>query len=259
MRIFGACVLAITLVAVGCAASEHEDVPDTDTTTASSARERTVDVSLCVSVPDLASAARGARSVVAAHGGYVELASEAATSGGRATFELRVPAADVDDVREALGDLGTVASTHEESVDVTDAHLDLSARLASAHAERARLVELMAIRTDDLADVLAVERELARVSESIEQLDAQERDLRAQVAMARVSLELVPLTADFTTDPIARLTSAVGTGITVASALALALGMGAAAFGPSLLLLALLVLAVRRVRRAFPSNADAAR
>ena len=52
----------------------------------------------------------------------------------------------------------------------------------------ARLVELLSRRTGDLADVLAVERELARVRLEIERMDAETRATRQRVDLATVAL-----------------------------------------------------------------------
>jgi hypothetical protein len=51
-----------------------------------------------------------------------------------------------------------------------------------------RLVNLLATRTGKLEDVLAVERELARVREEIERYEGRLRFLRTQVAMSTLSV-----------------------------------------------------------------------
>jgi hypothetical protein len=51
-----------------------------------------------------------------------------------------------------------------------------------------RLVNLLATRTGKLEDVLAVERELARVREEIERYEGRLRYLRTQVAMSTLSI-----------------------------------------------------------------------
>ncbi len=160
----------------------------------------------------------------------------------------------LEDLRAELAALGEVQDESEEAADVTAEHVDLVARIRSARAEEARLLELMASRTAALADVLAVERELARVSQSIEQLEASEHDLSARVAMAHVSVELVPVAVDFAADPLARVASSATAGLSVARALVLAMAMAIAALAPSLTLVGLIALIVRRVLRMLAST-----
>ena len=74
------------------------------------------------------------------------------------------------------------------SDDVTEAFRDLTLRTANARREEQRLVELLSRRTGDLADVLAVERELARVRLDIERMEAETRTTQQRVDLATVTL-----------------------------------------------------------------------
>jgi len=85
--------------------------------------------------------------------------------------------------------LGTVRSQSESSDDVTQEHVDLSARLENLRAEEARLREFFDA-AKSVEDMLSIERELARVRGEIESLDAQVSYLERQAAMATVTIEL---------------------------------------------------------------------
>jgi hypothetical protein len=101
---------------------------------------------------------------------------------------LRVPAVRMDQALTALRSLGRVSDESQSGEDVTDQMIDLDARLTNARNTEKRLTEVLKNRTGDLADVLAVEREVARVREEIERLDAQRKTLEQRVSFATVTL-----------------------------------------------------------------------
>jgi hypothetical protein len=108
----------------------------------------------------------------------------------RGWVTVRVPADGFDAFVAAVSDLGTIKYQSEGSQDVTQEHVDLSARLANLRAEEARLREFFDAATD-VEDMLAIEVELSRVRGEIESLDAQVKYLERQAAMATITIELV--------------------------------------------------------------------
>lgn len=125
----------------------------------------------------------------------------------RATLEVKVPAASFDRLVAALAPVGKVESVSVTAEDVSEEFVDLSARAANARRLETRLVELLARRTGRLTDVLAVERELARVREEVERHDGRLRFLRSRAAMSTLAVtvhEPVPvLGAGRAANPIA--------------------------------------------------------
>jgi len=107
----------------------------------------------------------------------------------RGWVTVRVPA----DAFEAFVDqaiaLGEVRFQAEDTEDVTQQHVDLSARLANLRAEEERLRTFFDA-AKDVKDMLAIESELNRVRQEIESLDAQVKFLERQAAMATVTIEL---------------------------------------------------------------------
>lgn len=101
---------------------------------------------------------------------------------------LRVPAAQLDAMLAGIRALGRVQDESLGTGDVTESFRDLGLRTANARREEQRLVELLAKRTGDLADVLAVERELARVRLDIERMEAETRATRQRVDLATIEL-----------------------------------------------------------------------
>ena len=116
-----------------------------------------------------------------------------------ATLELRIPAARFDEAMGGLAPIGRVEHSDVSAQDVGEEYVDLSARTANARRLEARLIDLLATRTGKLEDVLAVERELARVREEIERHEGRLRWLGARVATSTIQVtvsEPAPMVAE---------------------------------------------------------------
>ena len=123
-------------------------------------------------------------------GGYI---ANSSIVGGRdqvrsATLELKIPAARFDQAINGLNGIGKVESVNATAEDVGEEFVDISARVTNAKRLEARLVTLLATRTGKLEDVLAVERELARVREGIERYEGRLRYLSTRVAESTLSV-----------------------------------------------------------------------
>ena len=143
---------------------------------------RTGDAS--IEVDSLEAAVAAVRQLASRAGGWV---ANTSYSGGRhqmreATLQLRIPANRFDEAQRGLDSIGTVEWMNVSAQDVGEEYVDLGARVANSRRLEARLVELLARRTGKLEDVLAVERELARVREEIERTEGRLRYLRTRVA-----------------------------------------------------------------------------
>lgn len=128
----------------------------------------------------------GARAtgLVGASGGYVILRENN-------TYTFRVPAEKFDAVFEALAALGAVVHRRVDALDVTEEVQDLELRLRNARALRDRYEELLK-RAEKVEDVLAIQRELAGVTETIERLEGQMKARMNDVKMSRITLRLEP-------------------------------------------------------------------
>ena len=138
------------------------------------------------------------RQLVAQLGGYV---ANSSITGGRdqvrsATLELKIPAARYDQAIAGLNGVGKVESVNTNVEDVGEEYVDIAARVTNSKRLEERLVSLLATRTGKLEDVLAVERELARVREEIERYEGRLRFLRTRAAVSTLTVtvhEPVPL------------------------------------------------------------------
>jgi hypothetical protein len=109
----------------------------------------------------------------------------------QATLLLRIPAPRFEALVQDVLQLGTVEREAIGSRDVTDEYFDFEARLASARKLETRLLALVDKRADKLADLLEVERELARVRESIERLEGRLRLFDDQVDLCTLTVHLL--------------------------------------------------------------------
>ena len=141
-------------------------------------------------VDSLESAIAQVRRLAERVGGYV---ANSSTQTGRdqvrsATLELKIPAARFDEAAGGLDSIGKVEAVNVSAEDVGEEFVDLTARVTNARRLEERLITLLATRTGKLEDVLAVERELARVREEIERYDGRLRFLRTRVAVSTLSV-----------------------------------------------------------------------
>ncbi|SDL20269.1 DUF4349 domain-containing protein [Tessaracoccus oleiagri] len=108
----------------------------------------------------------------------------------RGWVTVRVPTEDFEEFVDEVAKIGTVKFQSEASDDVTQEHVDLSARLENLRAQEVRLREFFDA-AKNVTEMLSIENELARVRGDIESLDAQVTYLERQAAMATVTVELV--------------------------------------------------------------------
>jgi len=130
--------------------------------------------------------------VVRRHQGYTAQlnVSGQAGSGQSLTATYHVPAGQLDAAMLEIKKLGHVEQESQASEVVTDQYVDLSARLANARRTEQRLGQVLEQRTGRIPDVLAVEREIARVREEIERMEAQLKNLDNRVQFANLQVQL---------------------------------------------------------------------
>ncbi|TWT45626.1 hypothetical protein RAS1_20540 [Phycisphaerae bacterium RAS1] len=123
-----------------------------------------------------------------AQGEYVQ--DLALTGTGRQTqanLTLRVAAARLPQVLDALRGLGTVRAEQASGEDVTDQVIDLDARLRNDQRVETELLKLLESRKDaPLKEILELRDKLADVRRTIEQLTAQRERIGRLVALATV-------------------------------------------------------------------------
>ena len=102
----------------------------------------------------------------------------------QATVELKVPAERFEAAQAGLAAVGKVEFVNVTAQDVGEEFVDVTARVENARRLEQRLITLLATRTGRLEEVLSVERELARIRETIERYEGRLRYLRTRVAVS---------------------------------------------------------------------------
>lgn len=101
---------------------------------------------------------------------------------------VRLPAAQFDAAFAALKAMGRVLSESRQADDVTKQFTDLGIRLDNARQGRDRLLALLQ-KAEKVEDMLAIEKELRRLSEEIERMEGEQKFLADQVALATLQVE----------------------------------------------------------------------
>ncbi len=135
---------------------------------------------LSISSDDPQRSVREAEGIAREHGGSVEHAL-------RDSVLLRVPDARLEEMLQALAGLGDVTERELRAVDVSVEHRDLAIRLDNLERARARYQQLLE-RAKDVAEALAVERELERVTLEIERLQAARATIESRISRATVEV-----------------------------------------------------------------------
>jgi hypothetical protein len=125
-------------------------------------------------------------------GGYLADSHASRSPNGKeaGVATVRIPAERFAQSLAGFKGLGTVLSEKVSAQDVTKAYADLETRLRVKRDTAERLREILRARTAALADVLQVERELARITEEIEQMEGERRYYDQQVAFSTLTVEL---------------------------------------------------------------------
>lgn len=145
-----------------------------------------------------ASGGRVEQQVTSAAGGCVGLPVDSTvdssmpvpcSEGASTTLTVRVPPESADDLLASVAGLGEQEWLTRSSTDVATQIADVDARLQTARAGIDRLRTLLA-QAERLADIIALESELTSRQSEVESLQARQRVLADQVAMASLTITL---------------------------------------------------------------------
>ena len=134
----------------------------------------------------------GIKGLVDAAGGYVtnESVSQDEYSTKSGSILCRVPSDRLDQTLDALRELGEVDYVSINADDITDQYFDLEVHMENQKELEVRLVELLKRPTNELDDLLAAERELARVRTEIDSMEGRKRLWDNQIAYSTISVSL---------------------------------------------------------------------
>ena len=153
-------------------------------------REVISSASLSLEVEDVQGATAQVRVIAEGSGGLVEQLSSSGRPGRqRAHVTIRVLQDQFNPALERIEALGIIESRELGSEDVSEQFIDLEARLKSALREEQSLLKLLE-RAGVVSEILAIERELARVRSEIERFQGRLNFLERRVDLATISVTL---------------------------------------------------------------------
>ncbi|MCL6581900.1 MAG: DUF4349 domain-containing protein [Firmicutes bacterium] len=146
---------------------------------------------LTLECPDVDEARARAVVVVETAGGFAESWNYWKDERGKmvASLVLRVPSSSLSTVLEQIRVLGQVLGEQAYRQDVTSQYVDLEARVKNLRMQEQSLLGLLG-RAESLADIFAIQSELARVRSEIESNESQLRLLAEQVELSTINLSL---------------------------------------------------------------------
>ncbi len=147
---------------------------------------------LGLEVRSVESALSAVKQQAQASGGYTTEESQRQDEYGVKTASItwRVPAEKLDGAIEKLSGLGRVEQVSVTAEDVTEQYFDLEIRLNNQRQLEVRLLDLLKRSSNNLSDLLNVEREVARVRGEIEHLEGRKRFWDNQVALSTLTVNL---------------------------------------------------------------------
>lgn len=146
---------------------------------------------LTVRVDDVNAKADQADNLAEGAGGHVGGDKRSLDAGqSHAELTLRVPSAQFSSTMNSLAKLGTEISRSSQADDVSDAVVDINARIQAEQASVDRVQALLAKATT-VGEVVSVESELTRREADLAALQAKQRNLADQVSLSTISLQLL--------------------------------------------------------------------
>ncbi len=100
----------------------------------------------------------------------------------------RVPAKSFQEVVKALPRYGQLLKKEIQASDVTRNYFDLELRINTAEKALERLVELLK-KAEKVEDILKIEKEIHRLTESLERMKGEMRHLQDQIALSTLTIE----------------------------------------------------------------------
>jgi hypothetical protein len=125
-------------------------------------------------------------------GGYLATSGSEKQANGKLRGQIIVKVLP-DNLDRFLGKLRSLGELKNQSIsteDVTKAYFDTESRLKNARVMEQRLVDILKKKSEDINDLLQVEKELGRVREEIEGMQGQLKFMDSQVQFATVTISL---------------------------------------------------------------------
>jgi anti-sigma factor RsiW len=124
--------------------------------------------------------------------GYIATSSSEKQANGklRGQVVVKVVPENLDRFLQKIRGLGELKNQTLGTEDITKAYFDTDSRLKNARVMEQRLIEMLKKKSDDINDLLQVEKELGRVREQIELMQGELKYWDTQVQFATVTIQL---------------------------------------------------------------------
>jgi hypothetical protein len=120
-----------------------------------------------------------------------------------AHLQLRIPADKFTSTLDALAKLGTEEARSTSTEDVTEAIVDVDARIESQKASVARTRALLG-QARNLGEIVSIEAELAKRESELASLEARKRRLADLTSLSTLTVHLLGPDAETPTSPVQR-------------------------------------------------------
>lgn len=107
-------------------------------------------------------------------------------------YSLKIPANKIEDAIAYFKSLGVIKSENSSSMDLTEQYSDNENRLKNLYSRRDRLREMMSSKTQNLGDIVSVDRELSNVQYDIENLEKANKTIDGNVNYFKLDLSILP-------------------------------------------------------------------
>jgi Domain of unknown function (DUF4349)/Putative zinc-finger len=123
---------------------------------------------------------------------YIATTSSQKQANGKLKGEIvvKVLPENLDRFLQKIRALGELKNQTLGTEDITKNYFDTDARLKNARVMESRLIEMLKKKSDDINDLLQVEKELGRVREQIDQMQGELKFWDSQVQFATVTISL---------------------------------------------------------------------
>jgi hypothetical protein len=124
--------------------------------------------------------------------GYVATTNSEKQANGklRGTVVVKVAPENLDRFLQKIRGLGELKNQTLGTEDITKNYFDTDSRLKNARVMESRLIDMLKKKSDDINDLLQVEKELGRVRQEIEQMQGELKIWDSQVQFATVTISL---------------------------------------------------------------------
>lgn len=138
-----------------------------------------------VVVDSAAASVKAAKSLAESLGGYMQHMTQT-------SITIRVPAEKFNQTIGKIEQMGQVSDKSIDAQDVTEQYVDLELRMRNARALLTKLEKLLA-KAERIEDILAIEKELARVRTQIEQLEGKINAMSSRIAYSTITVRFIEI------------------------------------------------------------------